>query len=309
MLNELRPIIVVYKIKHIQLMITTKKIIFSAVILAAFSILALNTKAQQTLKVPAPSPTQTLKQNFSLSDITIEYSRPGVKGRVVYGDLVPYGKIWRTGANASTKITFGEDVKVEDKDVPAGTYALYSIPNKDKWEIMLYKDLTLGGNVANYKPENEIVHFTVKPSSLGTKVEMFTINVVDITPNTAIIELTWDKTRVAFNVKTEIDGKIMKNIESSIGTDSRPYFQAANYYYENNKDMKQALEWVNKATEQNPKAFFMFMLKAKIQYKLKDNQAAIATAEQQVIPLATEAKNDDYVQMATKFIAEVKKAK
>ena len=110
----------------------------------------------QALKVPAPSPLQTVKQAFALSDITIEYSRPGVKGRVIYGDVVPFGKVWRTGANATTKITFGEDVKVEGNAVAAGTYGIYTVPNKDVWEIMLYKDLTLGGNVSEYKTENEL---------------------------------------------------------------------------------------------------------------------------------------------------------
>lgn len=286
-------------------MIQAKKIILTAVT-TVFSILGVSA---QTLKTPAPSPTQTLKQNFALSDITIEYSRPGVKDRVIFGDVVPFGKIWRTGANASTKIAFTDSVKVEGKNVPSGTYALYTVPNKTSWDIIFYKDLTLGGNVANYKTENELVRFSVKPTSIPTKVETFTINVVDITATTATIELVWDKTRVAFGVVADIDARVLKNIETTLApTDTRPYFQSANYYYENNKDQKQALEWINKAIELNPKAFFMVMLKAKIQFKLKDKASALATA-QQVIPLAQEAKNDDYVNMANKFITEVKKAK
>ncbi len=260
----------------------------------------------QTLKVPAPSPLQTLKQAFALSDITIEYSRPGVKGRVIYGDVVPFGKIWRTGANATTKITFGEDVKVEGNAVAAGTYGIYTVPNKDSWEIMLYKDLTLAGNVAEYKKENELLRFTVKPTALGNKVETFTINVADVSPANANIELVWENTRVAFSVTADIDSKIMKNIETALAKDSRPYFQAAGYYYDNNKDLKTALEWANKATEMNPKAYYMFMLKAKIEYKMKDNKAATATAEK-VIALAKEDKNDDYVKQAEKLIAEAKK--
>jgi hypothetical protein len=285
-------------------MIKIKEIILSAVI-ATFSVLTMN--AQQTLKVPAPSPTQTLKQNFALSDITIEYSRPSAKGRVVFGDVVPFGKTWRTGANAATKITFGDTVKVEGKNIVPGTYALYTIPNKDSWEIIFYKDLTLGGNFTNYKTENEVAHFTVKPTSLSNKVETFTINIADVTPTSATVELLWEKTRVAFAVSADIDSRIMKSIETSLApTDSRPFFPAANYYYENNKDLKQALEWANKAIEQNPKAFWAILLKAKIQLKLKDNAAAIATAEQ-VITVAKEANNDEYVKMAEKLIAEAKK--
>lgn len=264
------------------------------------------TSLQAQLKVPAPSPLQTVKQAFALSDITIEYSRPSAKGRVIYGDVVPFGKVWRTGANASTKITFGEDVKVEGNAVTAGTYALYTVPNKDSWEIMLYKDLTLGGNVADYKKENEVIRFTVKPTALTEKVETFSIDVANVTASSASIELNWEKTRVAFSVVADIDSKIMKNIDNALANDTRPYFQAASYYYDNNKDLTKASEWVNKAIEANPKAFWMVLLKAKIQAKQGDKKAAVATAEQ-VITLAKEAKNDDYVKMAEKLIAENKK--
>ncbi len=282
-----------------------KKMKFLNMAIAAFTVLSFTVQAQQ-LKVPAPSPTQTIKQAFALSDITIEYSRPGVKKRVVFGDVVPFGKVWRTGANSSTKITFGEDVKLEGNAVAAGTYAIYTIPNKDSWDIMLYKDLTLAGNVAQYKAENELLRFKVKPTALANKVETFTINVADVTPNTANIELLWEQTRVAFNVTSDIDSKIMKNIEASVIKDSKPYFQAASYYYESGKDLKQAGEWADKAIEQNPKAYWVVMLKAKIQAKANDKKAAVTTAEQ-VIALAKEDKNDDYVKMAEKLIAEAKK--
>lgn len=282
---------------------TTK--LWSAFITSLLTLMSFSVSAQQ-LKVPAPSPLQTIKQAFALSDITIEYSRPGVKNRVIFGDVVPFGKTWRTGANQTTKITFGEDVKVEGNPVTAGTYGIYSVPNKDSWDIMFYKDLTLAGNVAEYKAENEVLRFKVKPSALANKVETFTINFADVTPSTLNVELLWEQTRVAFSVVADIDSKIMKNIEANVTKDSRPYFQAASYYYETNKDLKQALVWADKAIEQNPKAYWVVMLKAKIQAKAKDNKAAITTAEQ-VIALAKEDKNDDYVKMAEKLIAEAKK--
>ena len=270
---------------------------------AALALVMASTTMNAQLKVPAPSPLQTVKQAFGLSDLTIEYSRPGAKGRVIFGDVVPFGKVWRTGANATTKITFGDDVKVEGNAVVAGTYGLYTIPHKDSWEIMLYKDLTLAGNVADYKKENEVIHFTVKPKTTSDKTETFTINIADITSNTANVELTWENTRVAFKVETDIDSKIMKSIETNVINDSRPYFQAATYYYENGKDLAKASEWADKAIAANPKAFYMVMLKAKIQAKQGDKKGAVATANQ-VITLATEAKNDDYVTMAKKLIAE-----
>jgi tetratricopeptide (TPR) repeat protein len=258
------------------------------------------------LKVPAPSPSQTIKQAFALSEISVDYSRPSAKNRVIYGDLVPFGKLWRTGANGATKITFGEDVKLEGTAITAGTYALYSIPNKDSWEITLYKDLTLGGNVADYKPENEVARVKVTPKKLNDKVETFTIEFSDITSSSVNLCLKWENTAAVINIVADIDSKIMKNIENVVVNDSRPYFQAASYYYDNNKDLAKAAEWVDKAISQNPKAFWVVLLKAKIQAKQKDNKGAVATAEQ-VISLAKEAKNDDYVKQAEKLIAENKK--
>jgi len=270
---------------------------------AAASIFTTNVSAQ--LKTPAPSPAQTVKQAFALSEITIDYSRPSVKGRTIFGDVVPFGKVWRTGANGSTKITFGEDVKVEGNDVKAGTYAIYSVPDKDMWEIMLYKDLTMGGDVSSYKKEDEVLRFKVKSSALAANVETFTINVADVTPSKANIEIQWEKTRVAFSVVADIDTKIMKNIENTVIKDNKPYFSAASYYYENDKDMKQALEWADKAVAANPKAYWVVLLKAKIQVKLKDNKGANATATQ-ALTLAKEDQDDAYVKMAEKIIAETK---
>ena len=270
---------------------------------AAASIFTTNVNAQ--LKTPAPSPAQTVKQAFALSEITIDYSRPSVKGRIIFGDVVSFGKVWRTGANGSTKITFGEDVKVEGNDVKAGTYAIYSVPDKDIWEIMFYKDLTMGGDVSSYKKEDEVLRFKVKSSALAANVETFTINVADVTSSKANIEIQWEKTRVAFSVVADIDTKIMKNIENSVIKDTKPYFSAASYYYENDKDMKLALEWADKAVAANPKAYWVVLLKAKIQFKLKDNKGANATATQ-ALTLAKEDQDDAYVKMAEKIIAETK---
>lgn len=278
-----------------------KNILPAALLLAGTAVMS----AQQ-LKVPAPSPFQSIKQNFALSEITIEYSRPSAKNRVVFGDVVPFGKIWRTGANASTRIGFGEDVKVEGTAIPSGTYALYTIPNKDSWELLFYKDLTLGGNVNEYKKENEVARITVKPTAICEKVETMTFDIADMSSSQASIRLNWENTRVTFTVKTEIDDRVMKGIDKALEKDTRPYYQAASYYYDNNKDLAKAAEWVDKAISQNPKAFYMYLLKAKIKAKQGDKKAALAAAEQ-VIPLAKEAKNDDYVRMAEKFIADNKK--
>lgn len=283
-----------------------KKVFPLLALAVSFSLSSTNA---QTLKTPAPSPLQTIKQNFGIGEVSLEYSRPSVKNRVIFGDVVPYGKIWRTGANASTKITIGEDTKIENTPVPAGTYAIYTIPGADTWEIMLYKDLTLGGDVANYKKENEVLRFTEKVTQLPNKVETFTINFADITYSVCNVEMQWEKTRVAFTISTEVDAKIMKNIETVMApNDRRPYYNAASYYYDNNKDMKQALEWVNKATELTPDAYWVWHLKAKIQLKLKDAKGAIETAEKSKA-LALKDKDDAYVKNNDKLIAEAKAMK
>ncbi|WP_299250318.1 DUF2911 domain-containing protein [uncultured Cytophaga sp.] len=267
--------------------------------------LATLTSQAQTLKTPAPSTSQSIKQAFGLGDITIDYSRPSAKGRAIFGDVVPFGKMWRTGANAATKITFSDDVQVEGKAVKAGSYAIYTIPNKDSWEVILYSDLTMGGNTSNFKAENEVIRVMVKPMMLSNAVETFTIDVADVTATTATLEFIWEKTSVPVKITTEIDSKVMKTIESTMAVDSRPYFQAATYYYENGKDLNQALVWINKAVEQNPKAFWVVMMKARIELKLNDSKAAIASGEK-TVAMATEAKNDDYVKMANQLIADAK---
>ncbi|MFD2933151.1 DUF2911 domain-containing protein [Spirosoma flavum] len=281
----------------------TKKLpVTVAILLALFSV----TISHAQLKVPAASPLQTTKQDFALGDLTLEYSRPATKGRVIFGDLVPYGKVWRTGANATTKITFSTDVKLEGKDVKAGTYGLLTIPNKNTWDVMLYKDLTLGANVGDYKVENEVLKVQVKPTTLTNKVETFTIDVADIQPSSATLQIMWDKTRVPVAITADIDKTVLKNIEASLASDKPAYFEAASYYYDTNKDLKQALNWVDKAAEQNPKAFWIMLLKARIELKTKDKTSAIASA-QKTVTLATEAKNGDYVKMAQDLIVSAKK--
>jgi hypothetical protein len=283
-----------------------KKLFLPLVLAVSFSISSTNA---QTLKTPAPSPLQTIKQNFGIGEVSLEYSRPSVKNRVIFGDVVPYGKMWRTGANASTKITIGEDTKIEGNAIPAGTYAIYTIPGAETWEIMFYKDLTLGGDVASYKKENEVLRITEKVTQLPNKVETFTINFADITYSVCNVEMQWEKTRIAFTISTEVDAKIMKNIETVMApNDRRPYYNAASYYYDNNKDMKQALEWVNKATELTPDAYWVWHLKAKIQLKLKDAKGAIETAEKSKA-LALKDKDDAYVKNNDKLIAEAKAMK
>jgi Protein of unknown function (DUF2911) len=277
-----------------------KKLIFTlAVVLSAqFGINA------QSIKTPAPSPTQTIKQDFALSSIEIVYSRPNAKGRTIYGDLVPYGKMWRTGANMATKITFGEDVKVGGMPVKAGSYAIYTIPNQNEWEIIINKGANNSG-LGGYKPEDDVARFKVKPTALPFNVETFTIMLSNQTPNSLEVDLIWGGLEVPFKVEADIDSKIMGSINEVMTKDNKPYFQAASYYFDNGKDMAKALEWANKAVDAQPSAYWVAHLKAKIQAKLGDSAGARATATKSM-ELAKTAKNDDYVLLNEKLIATLK---
>ena len=258
----------------------------------------------QSLNVPQPSPAQTITQSFATSKIEISYARPGVKGRSIFGDVVPFDKVWRTGANNATTIYFGEDVTVNNTKLTKGKYGLLSIPGKDEWTIILSKDTTVT-SPNEYKQENDAVRIKVKPVALSKNIETFTIDIANIKNNSADIEIKWATTEVSFNVSTDIDSKIMKQIDEVMNADKRPYYQAASYYYENDKDMKKALEWVNKAIDARPEAFWIYHLKAKIQNKLKDYNGAIATAEISK-EKAKKAEYEEYVKMNDKLIEEIK---
>lgn len=265
------------------------------------AVLLLSLANAQTLTTPQPSPTQTVKQNFSLGSVELNYSRPAKKGRTVMGDLVPYGKVWRTGANNATTLTFSDDVTIGGKEVKAGKYGLLTIPEADKWTIIISKDVTVNQPSA-YKQENDVVRVQADVIKTPFTVENFTINFANITGSSLNVEMMWENTYVQFAVTANTDAKVMKQIDDAMNKDTKPYFNAASYYYDNGKDMNQALTWVNKALETNKEAFWMYLLKARIHKKLGDKAASKAAATT-CIEVATKAKNDDYVKMATELIA------
>ncbi|MCO5247945.1 MAG: DUF2911 domain-containing protein [Chitinophagales bacterium] len=277
------------------------KALFLSTGLLAFGIQ--NSDAQK-LKTPTPSPHQTLTQEFALSQIEIDYSRPSAKGRTIFGDLVPYGKVWRTGANASTTIEFGDDVKVNGKELKAGKYALFTIPDKDTWKVSFYKDLKLGGNVANYDEKNEVITIEVPVQKVADKVETFTISVDNLTDTKAMVSLTWENTRVSFDVTTEIDERIMTDIKNVMG-DNKPYAVAASYYMDNGKDLNQAYEWLQKAVDNAPYAYWLAYRKAKLELMLGQYQKAIESANTAKAK-AEEAQSADYVKLNNDLISEAK---
>lgn len=276
-----------------------KKIFFTA-----FTLCILITANAQQLTTPQPSPTQTVKQNFALSSIELSYSRPAIKGRKVFGDLVPFGNVWRTGANSATILTFGEEVIIGDKKIPAGKYGLVSIPNKDNWTLIVTKQTDITSPAA-YKQENDIVRVSAKPMQLNDKVENFTIQFANLKPNSCDLQLMWDNTAVSLPIKADVETKVMAQIDNLMNKDNRPYFNAAMYYLDNGKDLNQALSWFDKAIEQNPKGFFIYHQKANALAKLGKKDEARKVANKS-IELAKEAKNDDYVRLNEKLLADLK---
>ena len=261
----------------------------------------LNANAQ--IKTPAPSPTQTIKQDFGISSVELVYSRPGIKGRKIFGDLVPWNAVWRTGANSATRIKFNDDVTFGGQPLKAGEYALYTVPNENEWEVIINKGSANWGT--DYKKEDDIFRVKVKPMKLDQTVETFTMQFANVKPTTADLQIIWDKTAVAVPISTDIDKKVMAQIDDLINKDNRPYFQSAMYYVETGKDLNQALQWFNKAIEQNPNAFYMYYQKANTLAKLGRKDEAKTTAQRSIV-LAREQKNDDYVRLNEKLLATLK---
>ncbi|MBW7868350.1 MAG: DUF2911 domain-containing protein [Brumimicrobium sp.] len=257
--------------------------------------------ATAQIQMPAPSPLATVSQKFGLGEINIEYSRPVANDRKIFGEVVPFDKIWRTGANGSTQITFSDVVTIQGQHIRPGTYAIYTIPHAGAWEIFLYSDLKLGGNVNNYDKKNEVARFKTETTELRDKVESFTINLDNIKPTSANLVFAWENTRASIEITTEIDSRVMKSIDESMESKKPAYFQAATYYYNNDKDLKKALVWAENAVKENPKAYYMILLKAKIEYKLGDKEAGNKSA-MQTIEAAKAASNDDYVRMAEELM-------
>jgi hypothetical protein len=255
------------------------------------------------ITTPKLSPHCVLTHEIGFNEITIDYSRPSVRDRIIFGDLVPYGKLWRTGANASTKIKFKDDVTLEGHEVPAGEYTLYTIPGKDEWTIIIHTVNTYWGVGKDYKETDDLVRFNVKPIILNHKIETMAIEVSDITANACNLEIKWDHTLIKINLKMDTDKKVLAEIDDKMkGVSQATYYQAAVYYLENDKDLNKALEWIDKALINNEQ-FWILRHKAMILAKLGRYKEAVVLAERSM-KLAAEAENDDFKKQDEKAIAE-----
>lgn len=247
---------------------------------------------------PQPSPFSKVEQKVGLTDVTIEYSRPGMRGRQIFGNLVPYGEIWRTGANANTTISFSDDVKIGGKDLKKGTYALYTKPNKDSWEVIFYSDSNNWGNPEKWDESKVALKTTAEVSQLPFDMETFTIFLDDLKNEGAVLNIVWENTVASLPIEVPTDSKTMASIEKVMkGPSAGDYFAAGSYYFDSGKDKKKALEWVNKAVEMaGDDAFWMLRKKSLIEADLGMKKEAIATAKRSLAS-AEKAKNADYVKM------------
>ena len=275
-------------------------------LLVAISAVNLFTMAQAQVKMPAPSPTQTIIQDFGLGKIELTYSRPGIKGRQLFGvksELAPLGKPWRTGANAATKIHFTDGVSIGGKTLDSGSYVIYTTPNQAQWDIVLSKGNTFPGS-DGFKESDDVVHFKAPVGVLKDKIETFTMQFAKVKNESCELHLMWGNTDVFIPISTDIKERIRTQLETALQGDKKPYLQAANFYYDYDKNYAKALENVNKATAEDPKAFFMFLLKAKIQKDMGDKAGAKESA-MKTIELAKEAKNADYENYGNKLLKQL----
>jgi hypothetical protein len=252
--------------------------------------------ADDKVEFPSASQHAVVKQRVGLTDVEVDYSRPNKNSRNIFGGLVPFDKPWRTGANQPTKVTISAPVKLGDKELPAGDYVLYTIPGANEWAIIFSKNLK-AQSLADQKPEDEAARVTAKPMTLAAPAETFTIGFEDLRANSATLYLEWDKTRVPVKLTTNDLEKVSKGIDAAVKSGKAQeagfYFSAASFYLDQNKDLPQALKWVDQAIEKNPKAYFMQYKKAQILAKLGNKKEAIVAAEKSIELLQAQPNPDE----------------
>lgn len=276
-----------------------KKIIIAvAIVMASYVV-------QAQVKTPQSSPKAVLSQVVGLTDVVVEYSRPSAKGRAIFGDLVPFGKLWRTGANANSTVSFSEEVVIDGKTLKKGKYALYINPRVDSWEVVFYSKTDNWGIPEVWNEADVALKTNIKPEIVDRNTETFTISISNLDNNFAYLEFSWEKTVAAVKFEVPTKKTAIASIEKALsGPTASDYFSSAQYYFQSNGDLTKALNYVNKALELNPeKPFWYTRLKSLIQAKLGDKKGAIETAKISLVG-ATEAKNNDYIKMNEDSILE-----
>ena len=259
------------------------------------------------IKTPKPSPTATITQKVGVSDISVEYSRPGAKGREIFGGLVSYGKMWRTGANKATKITFNENCVFGGAKVKKGSYSLFTIPGEKEWTVVLNKNTELWG-VGEYDEENQVCSIVAKAINTKDFTESFTIDFGTFQSFSAIMSLKWANTKIDIKIESLEAKKIEKQYLELLtkGPSANDYYNGAKFFADNTSEYEMALEWINTAVKKRPDAFWMQYHKARILKKMGNNKESILVAEG-VIELAREKKDDyGYIKRSEDLIKSIK---
>ncbi|SHH68792.1 DUF2911 domain-containing protein [Flavobacterium johnsoniae] len=276
-----------------------KKILIAlAVILAPFA-------AEAQVKTPQASPKAYIKQTVGLTDVEVTYSRPGARGRAVFGNLVPFGKLWRTGANENTIINFSDDVVIDGKTLKKGKYAIYTIPKIESWEVIFYLSTDNWGLPENWNDQYVVLRTTVKEDALPTPVETFTIGINGLDPNYAYLEMAWENSHVALKFEVPTAKTAVASIEKTLaGPTWNDYFASAQYLFSSNGNIETARTYVDKALDMSTeKPYYVTRLKSLIQAKQGDKKGAVETAKAS-LAAAEAANNQDYVKMNKDSISE-----
>lgn len=270
--------------------------------------LTAQTPAPAKINWPAASPASTLIQRVGVTDVTIVYSRPSTRGRKIFGGLEPYGEIWRTGANEATKVTFSTPVTLNGTAVAAGTYELFSKIGETSWTIILQKNSDQWG-AYKYDPKNDVARIEATPESLPAPVETFTIDLSDFTADSAMLNLSWERTRVPIKLQVDVVGIVVPQIQAAMaGSGKKPYYQAAQFYYDHNLDLKQAVAWIDAAIAAAPDEFFLYYHKATFLAKLGDRDGALAAARKSMELTAKEVgpEKGEYMRLNQAVIDQLK---
>ncbi len=256
------------------------------------------------VKTPQPSPASKIEQVIGLTDVAVEYSRPSMRGRTIYGNLVPFDKLWRTGANKNTQITFSDDVKIEGKEVKKGSYAIFTKPGKENWEVIFYSDTENWGTPREWDDAKVAAKATVKATAIPFKVETFTLMFSDFTMDSAKLNFIWESTEAAVKIEVPAKKMALASIEKVMaGPSSGDHYRAATFYKETG-DFAKAKEHIDKAiASRKEPAFWMHRQQSLIYAKSGDKAGAIKAA-QTSLALAEKAGNADYVKMNKDSLAE-----
>ena len=286
-----------------------KNLIALLVSVAAISASGLHAQEAKKIEFPQASPLASVKERVGVTGVSIEYSRPSARERKIFGGLVPYGSIWRTGANAATKITFSTDVKVGGTAVPAGSYALFTIPGESEWTVILSKVVDDQWGSYAYNPKDDQARVKVKSVAMAEPLETMTIGLQDLHAGKANLVIAWEKTKVPIELDTDVVGKLKPQIEAAMaGSGEKPYFAAAMFYYENDVDMALAKEWIEAAAKKQPDAVWIVYRKGLILKKAGDKEGAMAAAKQaRELALKEEGElKAEYTRLSENLIASLK---